>query len=550
MRADLVLTNANVFTVDAERSRAEAVAVAGGRIVAVGAAGEVEDLIGPRTQVLDLGRRLVLPGFIDAHMHASHAVQEIYALKLNNLRTVDECLAALAAYAAAHPDPAVIRGFNWPTDVVPRERLVASEIDAIVADRPVVLFDDGYHLGWVNSAALRLAGFDAAKPDPDNGIIERLPDGEPAGLLVEGPAFVLDRMLPFSQAQALDGLLHFQREISARYGITSIHDSAVLLDHHEAEAYAELNGSDRADFRAALSSWIFEDRPPAEQIEAAVERRDRLARPLLQARAAKFFVDGVIEGHSGLLEEPYLDRPGFCGTSVWRPEALCAAATAAAHAGLQLHFHAIGDAAISLALDAIEAARAACGGSVARPMITHLQLAGPDHLARMAAAGVVALPQPYWFDKGDYFAATYPPKLGPARAEHQYPMRSFWEHGIVAASASDYPVSPPPDPLIGIQAGVLRTDPWAGGRSGTLWPEEAVTVEQMIESFTINGAYANFLEDETGSLEVGKAADLVVLSRDILSCPSEEIVDAGVELTVFGGRPVYAGGPFAGFAGA
>jgi hypothetical protein len=550
VHANLVITNANVYTVDATRSRAEAVAIVGGRIAALGTAADIESLTGPDTRVVDAGGRLVLPGFIDAHMHTSQAAQSLYGAALGGLMSVDACLDALARYAAAHPDLPVIRGFGWPPDVVPRDRLLASEIDAIVADRPVVLFDDGYHLGWVNSAALRLAGFDASTPDPDNGIIERLPGGEPSGFLVEGPAFILDRQLPFTVAQALEGLRYFQKDVAGPLGITTAHDSSVILTSPEADAYTELRDGGRASFRAAVSWWIFDDRPLAEQIEAAVAGRDHLAGPLLQARTAKFFADGVIEGYSGYLHEPYLDRPGFRGSPVWRPEALCAAATAAAQAGLQLHIHAIGDAAVSLALDAIEAAQSATGAvGAGRPLITHLQLVKAADLDRMGAAGVVALPQPYWFDNGEYLERVYVPKLGTERAQHQYPMKSFWDRGIVAASASDYPVSPPPDPLLGIQTGVLRTDPRFGGDSNTLWPEERVTVEQMIESFTINGAYANFLEDETGSLEVGKAADLVVLSRDILSCPPEEITEAEVELTVFGGRAVFCGGPFTGLAG-
>jgi len=547
--ADLVLTNANVYTVDAVRSRAEAIAIADGRIVAVGPAAEIKTLVGPDTQVVDVGRRLVLPGFIDAHMHTSQSCQPLFAAWLNGLTTVDECLETVARFAAEHPELPVIRGFGWANDIAPTERLLAAELDAIVPDRPVVLFDDGYHLGWVNTAALRLAGIDSTSPDPDNGIIERLPSGEPSGMLVEGPAFILDRQLTFSAEQVVDGLFHFQKTLAGPLGMTTVHDSSAHLANRDADAYAEFYGSGRAAFRSAVSWWIFEDQPLDEQIAAAVAARDRIAGPLLQARTAKFFADGVFEGHSGYLSEPYSDRPGYTGAPVWQPEKLCAAATAAAQAGLQLHFHAIGDAAVTLALDAIEAARRGAGnGAVARPLITHLQLVDPADVERMAALGVVAVMQPYWFDGMAAMTKYYESLLGPERLERQYPMKSFWDHGIVVASASDYPVSPPPDPLIAIRKGVLRTVLPTGDPSDAFSPEERVTVEQMIESFTINGAYANFLEDETGSIEVGKAADVVVLSRDILSCPPEEITEAEVELTVFGGRPVYAAGAFASLA--
>jgi predicted amidohydrolase YtcJ len=547
MKADLVLTNASVYTVDPTRSRAEAVGVSDGRIVAVGAADEVERLIGPGTQVLDLARRLVLPGFIDAHMHTSQSCQPLYGAWLGGLTTIDDLLQAVARFAHAHPDLPAIRGFGWSTDLALQKRMTASELDAIVAHRPVVLTDDGYHLAWVNSAALLLGGFNAGTPDPDNGIIERLPTGKPSGVLVEGPAFVLDQLLPFSAAQMVDGLVHFGRKLAGPLGMTTVHDSAAYLGGGEADAYATYYGDGRANYRSAVAWWIFDDRPLADQIAAAVAGRDRLAGPLLKASTAKFFVDGVIEGHSALLAEPYSDRPGYSGKPIWQQEKLCAAATAAAQAGLQLHFHAIGDRAVTLALDAIEAARAS-GCAVARPLITHLQLVDPADIPRMAALGVVALMQPYWFDGVSEMVNWYGRSIGVERAANQYPMKSFWDNGVVVASASDYPVSPPPDPLIAIQKGVLRTITRPADPADALGHGECVTVEQMIESFTINGAYANFLEDETGSIEVGKAADLIVLSRDILTCAPEEITDAHVELTVFGGRVVHASAPFSGAA--
>jgi hypothetical protein len=201
-----------------------------------------------------------------------------------------------------------------------------------------------------------------------------------------------------------------------------------------------------------------------------------------------------------------------------------------------------------MSLDAIAAARAACGGAVERPLITHIQVLDLADLPRFRELGVIAVPQPYWFLKEELYHARQVPCLGQERADREYPMRSFWEHGVVAAAASDYPVPPPPDPLVAMQRGVLRRDP-ADAAEPPLWPEEAVTVEQMIESFTVNGAFAMGIEDEVGSIEVGKIADLVVLSRDILTIPAEEFTSAAVELTVFGGRAVYAAGPFAGLAG-
>jgi len=551
MAVDLVLTNAVVYTVDAGRSRHEAVAVANGRIAAVGSAAAIVELAGPRTQVLDLGGRLVLPGFIDSHMHASFAHEELYDLSLAGLGSIEACLGAVARFAAEHPDLPAIRGNGWSDTYAPALGPAAADLDTVVPDRPVALFDDSYHFVWANTVALREAGIDASTPDPASGVIERLPDGTPSGTLREGPTALVERALPPRTAdQARAGIRHFQRTIAGPFALTTVQDAGLRPGHDAAlGAYEDLQAAGELTARYCLSLWIREDEPLEAQLEAAAEERARHAGPLVTAAWAKLFADGVIEGHTAVLKESYADRPGFCGVPVWPDGGLEAASVAAARAGFRLHYHAIGDGAVALSLDGIAAAARATGGRVERPLITHLQLVDPADLPRFAALGVVAVPQPYWFQKDVLYRTRQVPCLGLARADREYPMRSFWEHGVVVASASDYPVPPPPDPLAAIQRGVLRRDPADPEQHEPLWPEEAVMVERMIESFTARGAYAMGREEEVGTIEPGKIADLVVLSRDITALPAEEIAAARVELTLFGGRPVFAGGAFAGLAG-
>jgi predicted amidohydrolase YtcJ len=548
MAADMILSNGVVYTVDGVRSRHEAVAVAGGRILAVGKAADLDGLAGPRTRVVDLDGRLVLPGFVDSHMHASSATEELFDLPLGGCDSLDACLAAVAQFAGDHPELPVIRGYGWLDTYMPRQGPLAGDLDALVPDRPVFLYDDSFHSAWLNGVALRGAGFDAATPAPANGIIERLSDGTPAGTLREGPSAVAARAFPpRAAAQVREGILHFQRTVAGPYGLTTVQDAGLLPGRDVAlDVYEELQRNDALTARYLLSLWIAEDLPLGEQIEAAVAERARHTGPLVAAAWAKFFADGVVEGHTACLKEPYADRPGFFGDPVWAGDGLSEASAAAALAGFRLHYHAIGDAAVAMCLDAIEAAQAAVGRPLERPLITHLQLVDPADLARFVELGVVAVPQPYWFLRDALYHERQVPYLGRRRADREYPMRSFWDHGIRAASASDYPVSPPPDPLIAIQRGVLRRD--SGDEAGLepLWPQEAVSVERMVESWTINGAYALGCERDIGSIEVGKAADLVVLSRDILAGPADEITGAEVELTLFGGRAVHAGGPFAG----
>ncbi len=548
---DLILTNAIVYAADAARSRHEAVAVAGGRIVAVGSVSQVEGLAAGGTEVLDLGGRLVLPGFIDAHMHASAAVEELYDVSLSGLRSVTDCVAAVARFAREHAELPAIRGYGWSDTYVPKQGPAAADLDAVVPDRPVILFDDSYHSAWLNSAGLRLAGITATTPDPDSGVIERLPDGSPAGTLREGPSGVAERAFPqYTLEQARLGILHFQRTVAGPFGLTTVQDANPRPGRDAAlEAFEVLQAAGELTARYCLSLWIMEGQPVAAQIAAAVDERARHAGPLVLAEWAKLFADGVIEGHTAVLKESYADAPDVRGEPVWAGDGLLRASAAAALAGFKLHIHAIGDGATALSLDAIEAARAATGGAVDRPLITHLQVVDLADLPRFARLGAVAVVQPNWFLKEELYRTRQVPYLGQERAEREYPMRSLFEHGILVAGGSDYPVPPAPDPLVAIQRGVLRRDPADASEPEALWPEEAVSVEQMIDAFTTNGARALGLEDEVGTIESGKVADLVVLSRDLLSIPPEEITAAEVELTLFGGRPVYAAGAFAGLAG-
>ncbi len=548
MDADLILTNGVVYTVDPARSRHAAVAVRGGRIVCVGSAADVAALAGRRTTVVDVAGHFVLPGFIDAHMHPKYATGELFEVYLGGCRSVAECLGAVGHLAAAHPEYPAVRGWGWTPTGVREGEMTAAALDAVVPDRPVVLADDSVHTHWVNSVMLNMAGITRDTPDPEGGAIERLPDGSPSGLLREAWLW-LERALPAYDEEALVAAVrHFQRHTAGRYGLTTVHEAGLLPGEPALEAYASLQRQNELSVRFCLSLMLDPGLPLDAQIEAAVKERARHTGPLVRTAAVKLFVDGVIESHTARLALPYADSPGECGPLVWAPDRLVEASRAAARAGFQLHYHAIGDAAVSLSLDAITAARGAAVAG-ARDIITHVQLVDPRDYARMAALGVTAAVQPSWFAKdAAYDAEIYRPFLGAARAAHQYPMKSLFDHGVNVAAASDYPVSPPPDPLAGIQCGVLRRDPRHPATSSELWPEEAVSVERMIESYTINGAFANFLEHETGSLEPGKSADLVVLGENILELPAERIHEAAVQLTVFRGTPVFGAGQFEGLA--
>ena len=548
--ADLVLINGVLYTVDPRRSVAQAVAIRDGRIDAVGTTSEILSCAGPETIVVDLGGRLVLPGFIDAHMHPMGTASDLFEPSLRGCASAAECVQRIERFVADHPSTPFVTAWGWSAALLDEAELTATRLDEGVADRPVALYDEGGHTMWVNSAALDLAGVSAATADPEGGVIERRADGAPSGLLREAPVMWVERALPQRPVeQWVEALLHFQRDVAAPLGLTTVQEAVVRPGASLLEAYEDLQAWGLLTVRACVSLWIEEDLALAEQIEALVAERARHTGPLVRARCAKLFADGVVEGHTALLKQEYADRPGYRGEPSWPPERLAAASVAAAQAGFQLHYHAIGDAAVALSLDAIAAARSATEG-VARSLITHLQLVDPGDLRRFAELDVVALPQPYWFTKDAMYHEVQVPYLGLPRADLEYPMRSFWDEAAVVASASDYPVVSSPDPLLGIQRGVLRGAGDSDQVDDMLWPDERVSVQRMIESFTINGAHANFLESETGSIEVGKAADLVVLSENILELPPERVSEARVLLTLFGGVPVHVQAPFDELVGA
>jgi predicted amidohydrolase YtcJ len=537
--AELVLTNAYIFTADAQGTRAEAVAIRGGSIAYVGTRAEAGLYTGPATRVLDLGGRMVLPGFIDSHAHPVSAARALFGVILQGLGSIEAYQKAVGAFAKAHPGADVIRGGGWSNTLFPKTGPDRVLLDAVVGEVPVVLSSEDGHSVWVNSKALALAGITMQTPNPPGGVIERDPaTGRPGGTLRENAASLVTSLLPgFTQRELEQGLEAYQI-MALALGITTTHDASIDAGGNEPAAYRALIKSGRLKMRVRASLYVDPARGP-EQVRALVAERARNTGPLFQTNAAKIFMDGVVEGVTAYLLQPYAHRPGFRGEPLWTPAALNAMCAALAGERFQLHFHAIGDAATAEALDAVAFAEAASGRRDQRPLLTHLQLVAPGDIPRFKSLGAVAVPQPYWFIKDDYYYNLQIPYLGRERADLEYPMESFFKAGVVAASSSDFPVTYPPNPLEGIRAGVTRLKPGVTDPREILWPEERASLEEMIGSFTRAGAYANFLESVTGSIEPGKSADLIVLDRNLFQIRPEEIARARVLLTLFQGRAVF-----------
>ncbi|MEV7400611.1 amidohydrolase [Streptomyces sp. NPDC091267] len=538
--ADLVFTGGPVHTTDAARTRATTVAVTGDRITAVGH-DEVRALIGPRTEVVDLAGRLLLPGFQDAHIHPVTAGLELAQCNLTEAGDATETVAAVRAYADAHPAADWITGGGWSMDAFDGGAPTREQLDTAVPDRPAYLVNRDHHGAWVNSRALALAGIDRHTPDPADGRIERDASGEPTGLLQEGAMDLVARHTPRSTAaDRLAALLRAQRLLHA-YGITAWQDAIIggygsMDDASDAYLTADRDGSLTARVNGAL--WWDRERG-TEQIPGLVARREELSGRNFRAGSVKIMQDGVAETGTAALLAPYLDACGCAtansGTSFVDPVELRRYVTELDALGFQTHFHALGDRAVREALDAVEAARAANGRTDTRPHLAHLQIVHPDDIPRFRALGATANIQPLWAAHEPQMDELTIPFLGDERAALQYPFGALLRSGATVAAGSDWPVSSA-DPLHGIHTAVNRVAPRADGPA--FLPGQRLSLTDALAAYTAGSAYVNHLDD-TGSIRAGALADLVVLDRDPYAAPVEEIAETRVLRTYVGGRRVY-----------
>jgi predicted amidohydrolase YtcJ len=533
--ADLVLRNAVVYTLDAARTWAEAVAVAGGRIIYVGSESGVRSWVGPRTAVVDLQGKMLLPGFHDSHVHLVYGGIDLSECYLYDFTTQEQILEAVARYAEQNPDKRWIRGAGWQLPIFPDGNPHKSLLDQVASDRPIFLMAADGHSAWVNSRALEIAGITKQTPDPPTGRIERDPKtNDPTGTLREDAVNLVSARLPqYAPEDYVKGLRR-GLQLANRFGITSIQDAncseAVL------NAYAELDRRGELTVRvtAALEVNVTEG---SSQIRRLVEMRKRYKGRRLRANAVKIFADGVIEARTAALLEPYIGTNGDHGKANVEPDALNPLVAALDREGFQVHIHAIGDRAIRNSLDAFEFARARNGIRDSRHHIAHIELFNPQDVPRFRRLGVIANFQPLWAYADTYITKLTVPALGAERSRWLYPIASLAKSGAVVACGSDWSVTSL-NPLDAIQVGVTRRGIDEG--PGAAWiPEEIVDIPLMLAGYTINGAYVNFEEKETGSIELGKAADLVVLDRNLFEISPHEIHQAKVLLTLLEGKEVY-----------
>jgi predicted amidohydrolase YtcJ len=531
--ADLLLTGGSVHTMDAAGTHAEAVAVKDGRIAAVGRVSDLAKLTGSQTRVIELEGQTVLPGFQDAHLHPLDGGLLAVVCNLHEAHSADESLEVIARYAGEHPDREWITGDGWSMDFFEGGNPDKERLDAIVPDRPVFLINRDGHTAWVNSRALELAGIGASTADPPDGSIQRGPEGEPSGALHEGAMrLVEDLTPPVSQEEWEQAFRNAQAQLHA-LGITAWQDASVTTE----TLPVYLAVAQRGEVTMHVEGNLLWDRTRGEeQIDDLLALRDRGSLGRVRIRGAKIFVDGVLENFTGALLEPYVGGDNR-GMAMHDADELARMVTLLDSHGFQVHMHTIGDRAVREALDAVGAAQRANGRRDARHHLAHIQLVHPDDQPRFAELDVVANAQPYWAAASRYVNELTLPFIGEERARYHYPFGSLHRAGARLAFGSDWTVSTA-DPLAQIEVAVTRVE-HPNRDTEPLLPNEALDLDTAIAAFTRGSAYVNFLEEETGAIEPGKVADLVVLDRDLFDPGSGPIGDARVVLTLAEGATVH-----------
>ena len=533
--ADLIVTNAKVYTVDKQQPRAEAVAVLGERIVAVGSASAIDAWRGPGSHVIDAGGRLVLPGFNDAHVHFIASGMGLASVQLKDAASPQEFAARIAQYAAKQPKGRWILGGTWDEQRWNPPQLPSRElIDGATPDNPVAVSRYDGHMYLANSLALKLAHITADTPDPPGGEIGRDAHGNPTGILKDAAQKLIDEVIPpLNHEQRLEVARH-ALEYARSLGVTSVQEMGNPGEDlsRNLEVYKELEEREELTTRIYVAPMI-EDW----QNYAKAGIRHAFGSSLLRAGAIKAYADGSLGSSTAYFFEPYSDDPHTRGllTDEMQPlSKMRSRMMGADKAGLQLCVHAIGDEAISLTLDLFQDVVKSNGERDRRLRIEHAQHIAPKDFDRFARLGVIASVQPYHaIDDGRWAEK----RIGAERIKTSYAYHSLLEHGVRLALGTDWDVAPL-NPLLTIYAAVTRAT--LDGKNPNGWvPEQKLSVAQAVEAYTVGSAYAEFQEKDKGSITPGKLADMVILSDDIFSIDPMAIRNVQVETTIMGGKVVW-----------
>ena len=549
LHIDRVFLNGKIWTGDDAKPQAEALAVSGDKIVAVGSTAEVKALANSDTAVVDLRGELVVPGLQDSHLHFPGA--SVNEVDLHGTETLKDFQDRLGEFAKAHPQLGWITGHGWAYSTFPNEVVDKKYIDAVIADRPVYVLERDGHMGFGNSKALEIAGVSSATPDPPNGHIMKGKNGEPTGEFKEAAQGLIIRHVPSRSVEdEYQSLLQHMDEAAAT-GLTAVQDAYTSMESFPVFERALAANTLKLRFRFApgILGVDGEGAPPKHKLEKPLAEADlapyrKLSEtfrgPMLKFGAVKGVLDGTVDARTAVMFEPYVG--GGTGIPFWEQDDLDKTVALYDKEGFQVMLHAIGDKAINMALNAFEYAAKSNGTSGRRHRIEHAEVPLLADLPRFKKLGVIASTQAMFANPDSTVLENFAVLLGPQRASHADSFKIFDDAGIVQAFGSDWGVFSFA-PLPAIYCAVTRTTP-EGTPAGGWYPAGRISVEAALRHFTRDGAYASFDEDVRGTLTTGKLADLVVLSKDILTLPPVEILNTKVLLTVMGGKDTYRSADF------
>ncbi len=540
-RADLILRNGRIYTSDPQRPWAEALAIRGASIVAVGEDAQVARLRGPRTRIIDLGGRMAMAGIIDSHIHFLSGSLSLGQIFLDDAHSAAEIQQRVKEYAAKHPDKAWLIGRGWAYDLFAPSGLPTKDIlDAVERDRPVVLENYDGHSYWVNSKALELAGITRSTPDPKEGdltvgmIVRDPATGEATGVLKERATRLVDNVIPpFSHEEKL-AALHDGLRLANRHGITSALDANSSVE--EMELYADLRRRGELTVRMTLSLGM-EPRLTPEVLRRYEGARRRFRGQWVRAGVIKAYMDGVIESHTAAMIEPYADDPSLRGSMNYTPQQFNELVRELDRRKFHVITHAIGDLGIRTTLDAYEAAARSNGPRDRRFRIEHIENIHPADIPRFGKLGVIASMQPYHAYPTGNLEGVWGRNVGPGRIANSFAWQGIAAGGARLSFGSDWPVVSL-DPFIGIQSAVTRQRD-DGTPPGGWVPEQRVSLDQALAAYTGDAAYGQFEDHLKGTLTPGKLADVIVLSQDLFKIAPLDIRKTRVLLTIVGGKIVH-----------
>lgn len=530
MTAERLLINADIRTMDAAMPRTDAILLRDGKVAALGAAAKASGAV-PE----DMGGRLILPGFQDAHIHLLNGGTDLVeTAPLYDATTIAELQAALAAHAARWQGE-MVWGAGWQCGFFGEANLTRQVLDAVVPDRPCLIYDGNFHNACLNSVALARAGVTAETPDPPNGHIVRR-DGVATGMLHEEAINWATKRLPRSSEETLRAGLLAGQALANRHGITGIIDP--WIQSHHARIYAAARAAGDLTLRVAGAMQVTSADTVASVLARLKALRQAHPGPDFHLNAAKFFLDGGLENRTAALLQPYADAPGGNAGLMFDPDQIRALFTALDAERFQIHVHCIGDAASRAALDGFSAARAANGAWPSLHQIAHVQLLDPADLPRFAELGVMANMQPYWASNDPIIPDDTMAMIGPARAPMTYAFRSLIDAGAPYCINSDWAVTTL-NPFAIIGTAVTREPPRSRGRAAPFLPEQRLTRTEAVLGYTTHAAAAAWRGHFTGRLSPGFSADLILLDRDIFTCDPYEIAETEVLQTLFQGQTVH-----------